>query len=205
MKGGTIEVTGNASDWVGGEMTGRPDPRSRQRRRPGRGGLPRQPGGHEGRHHPHRRHGGPGSRHAHATGDHRRRRPGARLRRPADEGRHHLPARRGRDPHRRLDGPRHDRLPGPASASCRPSPTPAPTTRRSCASTPGTCRRWASRSPTKPARAPTDATPATLPFRARANFFYGSLRGMVIHRRMMARSYEGSITMRNKLTEGVLH
>ncbi len=44
MKGGTIEVTGNASDWVGAEMTGGLIRIARQRRRPGRRGLPRQPG-----------------------------------------------------------------------------------------------------------------------------------------------------------------
>ena len=91
MKGGTIEVTGNASDWVGAEMTGG---LIRIRGNAGgqigaayRGSLSGMNGGtilieRLGRHR---------GRHADAARHHRRQRPGARLRRLADEGRHHRP------------------------------------------------------------------------------------------------------------------
>ena len=110
MKGGTIEVTGNASDWVGGEMTGG---LIRIRGNAGgqigaayRGSLSGMNGGTI-------LVGGSAGIEVGMRmkrGHHRRRRSGARLRRLADEGRHHRPAGRRRDPHRRLDGPRHDRL-----------------------------------------------------------------------------------------------
>ena len=119
MKGGTIEVTGNASDWVGAEMT---DGLIRIRGNAGgqigaayRGSLSGMKDGtilieRLGRHR---------SRHADETRHHRGQRPGARLRRLADEGRHHLPDGRRRDSHRRLDGPRHDRLLRRRSGCCR--------------------------------------------------------------------------------------
>ena len=94
MKGGAIEVSGNASDWVGAEMAGG---LIRIRGNAGgqvgaayRGSLAGMKDGTiliE-------RLGGHGSRHADEAGHHRGRRPGARLRRLADEGRDHFPARR---------------------------------------------------------------------------------------------------------------
>ena len=116
MKGGSIEVSGNASDWIGAEMTGG---LIRVRGNAGgqvgaayRGSL----AGMNRRDDPHRRFRRPRSRHAHEARRHRHRRCGPRLRRPADEGRDDHPRQRRRTPHRRLDDPRHHRLPEAAAA-----------------------------------------------------------------------------------------
>ena len=121
MKGGTIEVSGNASDWVGGEMTG---------------GLIRirgNAGGQVGAAYRGSLTGMTGGtilidgtaglevgmrmkRGIIAIGGLVRDFAGLQM-----KGGTIVPARRRRDPHRRLDDPRHDRLPEAAPPCCRPS------------------------------------------------------------------------------------
>ncbi len=110
MKGGEIEVHGNAGDWVGAEMTG------------GSIHVRGNAGGQVGAAY---RGSLAGMRNGMIVIDGsvgleigmRMRRgtiviggPRQRFRRPADEGGHHRPDARRRNPHRRLDGARHDHL-----------------------------------------------------------------------------------------------
>ena len=80
---------------------------------------------------------------------------------------------RRRDPHRRLDDPRHDRV-AEAPAALADIPVRLRVrAQRSCGSTPNICNRWAS--PSRCRRGPITVTPETPRFRARAKSWCGSL------------------------------
>ncbi len=94
----------------------RPDSHSRQRRRTNRRRLSRKSLGNARGRHCHRWVGRHGSRHADEARSDRDQRSGARFRRFANERWNDFSVERGRDSHRRLDDPRHDRLHVAASA-----------------------------------------------------------------------------------------
>ena len=147
MKGGTIEVSGNASDWIGAEMTdgfirirGNAGGQVGAAYRGSRGGMRNGTiliGGTAGLE--------VGMRMKRGTivvGGLVRDFAGLQM-----KGGTHRPAERRRDSHRRLDESRHDHFPRADPAAAHLLCTPPPTTRRSCACTRSTWRRWGSAIP----------------------------------------------------------